>query len=32
MDITISMLTTIMPGSKKVGGKYLRYLNDTMRK
>ena len=32
MDITISMLTTIMPGSKKVAGKYLRYLNDTMRK
>ena len=32
MDITISMLITIMPGSKKVAGKYLRYLNDTMRK
>lgn len=32
MDVTISMITTIMPASKKVADKYLRWLNDTMRK
>lgn len=32
MDVTINMITAIMPGAKKVAGKYLKCLNDTMRK
>lgn len=32
MDITINMITAIMPNAKKIAPKYLKCLNDTMRK
>lgn len=32
MDVTINMTTAIMPNSKNVALKYLKCLNDTMRK